>query len=57
MALENFLWDVEQYFKVSRVPPEEKVTVASMYPTGEARLWKRTHMVDYKESGKPGIRS
>ena len=56
-ALENFLWDVEQYFKAACVQPGEKVTVASMYLTGDAKLWWRTRMVGDKESGKPGIES
>ena len=37
--LENFLWDMEQYFKAAHVPEEEKVTITSMYLTGAAKLW------------------
>ncbi|CAL5388391.1 unnamed protein product [Camellia sinensis] len=37
--LENFLWDMEQYFKAAHVPEGEKVTITSMYLTGDAKLW------------------
>ncbi|CAL9004855.1 unnamed protein product, partial [Prunus brigantina] len=30
--LENFLWEMEQYFKVARISEEEKVTVTCMVP-------------------------
>ncbi|PON72985.1 hypothetical protein PanWU01x14_061350, partial [Parasponia andersonii] len=29
--LENFLWDMEQYFKAAHVASEEQVTITSMY--------------------------
>ena len=45
--LENFLFDVEQYFKAARVQGEEtKVTMATMYLTGDAKLWWRTKWDD-----------
>ena len=45
--LENFLFDVEQYFKAVRVQSEEtKVTMATMYLTGDAKLWWRTKYDD-----------
>ena len=37
--LENFLWDVEQYFKAADVPEGEKVSIASMYLSEDAKLW------------------
>ncbi|KAL4632766.1 hypothetical protein ACB092_04G074200 [Castanea dentata] len=37
--LENFLWDMEQYFKVVRVPSQEMVTITSMHLSGDAKLW------------------
>lgn len=41
--LEHFLFDVEQYFKANQVQDEEtKVTMASMYLAGDAKLWWRT---------------
>lgn len=36
--LENFLWDVEQYIKVARVPEQEQVSIASIYLVGDAKL-------------------
>ncbi|XP_027150169.1 uncharacterized protein LOC113750389 [Coffea eugenioides] len=44
--LENFLWDVEQYFKAVDVPEVEKVSIASMYLSGDAKLWWRTMQSD-----------
>ena len=44
--LENFLWDMEQYFKAVRVPNQEMVTNTSMYLSGDAKLWWRTHVED-----------
>ena len=37
--LENFLWHMEQYFKVARVPDQENVTITSMYLSKDAKLW------------------
>lgn len=54
-ALENFLWDIKPYFKAARVQPEEKVMVANMYLTWDAKLWWRIHMVDDKEFRRPVI--
>ena len=53
--LENFLWDKEQFFKAAHVPDGEKVSITSMYLTGDAKLWWRTRMEDDAESGKPQI--
>ena len=53
--LENFLWDIEQFFKVAHVPDGEKVSITSMYLTGDAKLWWRTRMEDDVESGRPQI--
>ena len=36
---ENFLWDMEQFFRVAHVPNGEKVSITSMYLTGDAKLW------------------
>ncbi|RVW19038.1 hypothetical protein CK203_095041 [Vitis vinifera] len=37
--LENFLWDMEQFFKAAHVPDGEKVSITSMYLTSDAKLW------------------
>ena len=53
--LENFLWDIEQFFKAAHVPDGEKVSITSMYLTGDAKLWWRTRVEDDAESGRPQI--
>jgi hypothetical protein len=35
--LENFIWDVEQYLKDAHIPDEEKVSITSMYLTGDMK--------------------
>ncbi|KAL2252781.1 UNVERIFIED_CONTAM: hypothetical protein Sindi_0072800, partial [Sesamum indicum] len=41
--VENFLFDMEQYFLVANVEDEaRKVSTATMYLTGDAKLWWRT---------------
>ena len=44
--LENFLWDMEQFFKAAHVLDDEKVFITSMYLFGDAKLWWRTRMGD-----------
>ena len=40
--LENFLFDMEQYFLAVRAESEEiKVSMATMYLSGDAKLWWR----------------
>ncbi|GAV81434.1 hypothetical protein CFOL_v3_24889 [Cephalotus follicularis] len=51
--LENFLWDMESYFQAMRVPEAEKVSIKSMYLSGDAKLWWRTRVQDYVNSGRP----
>ena len=36
--LENFLWDIEQFFKAAHIPNGEKVSITSMYLIGDAKL-------------------
>ena len=36
--LENFLWDVEQYFRATPMPEVERVTITSMHLKGDAKL-------------------
>nr|CAD1839580.1 unnamed protein product [Ananas comosus var. bracteatus] len=48
--LENFLFDMEQYFRVVQPDNEEsKVTFATMYLDGDAKLWWRTRYEDIQE--------
>ena len=42
--LENFLLDVEQYFKATRVPEEEQVSIASMYLIRDEKHWWRSRL-------------
>ncbi|XP_059437724.1 uncharacterized protein LOC132170646 [Corylus avellana] len=51
--LENFLWDMEQYFRAARIPETERVTITTMYLDGDAKLWWRTREDD--DSGRPKI--
>ncbi|KAG8371592.1 hypothetical protein BUALT_Bualt13G0104000 [Buddleja alternifolia] len=44
--LENFLWDMETYFQVARVSDAEKVSMASMFLIGDAKLWWRFRVSD-----------
>ncbi|KAH7838926.1 hypothetical protein Vadar_032804 [Vaccinium darrowii] len=44
--LENFLWDMEQYFPAAHVPEVERVTITAMYLTEDAKLWWRTRSED-----------
>ena len=41
--LENFLFDMEQYFRATKPDSEEtKVSIVTMYLNGYAKLWWRT---------------
>ncbi|XP_044510183.1 uncharacterized protein LOC123228802 [Mangifera indica] len=55
--LENFLWDMDQYFKAARVAEGEQVTITAMYLAGDAKLWWRTRMEDDASAGRPKIES
>ena len=37
--LENFLWDMKQYFKAVKVSSQEMVTIISIYLSRNAKLW------------------
>lgn len=36
--LENFLWDVDQYFKSSKIPNDEQINITSIYLHGDANF-------------------
>ncbi|XP_070019936.1 uncharacterized protein [Nicotiana sylvestris] len=56
--LENFLWDMQQYFHAIRVQDEtEKVTLTSMYLSEDAKLWWRTRVAEDESLGRPKIES
>lgn len=49
-ALENFIFDVEQYFKATNTITEEaKVTLATMHLSEDAKLWWRSRYMDIQE--------
>ncbi|TYK22735.1 uncharacterized protein E5676_scaffold1163G00650 [Cucumis melo var. makuwa] len=49
-ALENFTFDLEQYFKATNTVTEEaKVTLATMYLCEDAKLWWRSRYMDIQE--------
>lgn len=43
------LWDIEQYFKAVRAPFDDQVTMATIYLSGDAKLWWRTRYEDVLE--------
>ena len=53
--LENFLWDMKQFFRDAHVLDGKKVSITSMYLTSDAKLWWRTRMEDDVESRRPQI--
>jgi len=54
-ALENFIWDLEHYFIAAHVGDKDKVIMATMFLSGDAKIWWRSRAVDDKESGRIGI--
>ncbi|KAA0060640.1 uncharacterized protein E6C27_scaffold22G005260 [Cucumis melo var. makuwa] len=49
-ALENYIYDVEQYFRATNTVTEEaKVTLATMHLSEDAKLWWRSRFVDIQE--------
>ena len=53
--LENFLWDMEQYFGVAKIGAEEQVNITAMYLSGDAKLWWRTWIKEDLNAGRPRI--
>ncbi|KAK2982534.1 hypothetical protein RJ640_023750 [Escallonia rubra] len=48
--LENFLFDIEQYFRAIRVDSEAtKVSMAAMYLVGDAKLWWRKKYAEIED--------
>ncbi|KAK3012758.1 hypothetical protein RJ639_008106 [Escallonia herrerae] len=48
--LENFLFDIEQYFRAIRVDSEPtKVSMAAMYLVGDAKLWWRKKYAEIED--------
>ncbi|CAA0819377.1 Unknown protein, partial [Striga hermonthica] len=55
--VENFLWDMEAYFHVARVLDDEKVSIASMFLSGDAKLWWRARASDDVSANREGIKT
>ena len=53
--LENFLWDMEQYFRAARMPNQEMVTITSMYLSGDAKLWWKIRVEDDADTSRGKI--
>jgi len=53
--LENFLWDMEQYFSVAKIGVAEQVDLTVMYLTGDAKLWWRIRTKEDLSVGRPKI--
>ncbi|XP_047261297.1 uncharacterized protein LOC124894815 [Capsicum annuum] len=53
--LENFLWDMEQYFSIAPVVGTDKINITTVYLTGDAKLWWRTQNADDESAGRPKI--
>jgi hypothetical protein len=54
--LENFLWDMEQYFSVIKIGVAEQVNLIVMYLMGDAKLWWRTRIEEDLSAGHPKIK-
>ncbi|KAK4380949.1 hypothetical protein Sango_3015800 [Sesamum angolense] len=53
--LENFLWDMETYFQAARILEADKVSITSMYLSGNAKLWWRTLLSDDASANRDKI--
>ena len=53
--LENFLWDMEQYFTTARIAENDKLNITTMYLAGDAKLWWRTRNADDESANRPKI--
>jgi len=42
--LENFLWDMEQYFSVEKISVVKQMNLTVMYLRGNVKLWWRTRI-------------
>lgn len=52
--LENYLWDMKQFFKAVHIPNGVRVSITCMYLTGDAKLWWHIKVDDIK-SERPQI--
>ena len=50
--LENFIWDIQEYFVAANIPEECQVSMASMFLSGDAKLWYRTRAEEDESAGR-----
>ncbi|KAK4403122.1 hypothetical protein Sango_1052900 [Sesamum angolense] len=53
--LENFLWDMETYFQVAHILEAEKVSITSIYLTGDVKLRWCTRLSDDASANRDKI--
>ena len=53
--LENFLWDMDSYFKAARVADHDQVDMAAMFLNVDTKLWWCTRMAEDLVVGWPRI--
>ncbi|XP_069144447.1 uncharacterized protein [Solanum lycopersicum] len=53
--LENFIWDMEQYFTAAKVPNADKLNITTMYLSGDAKLSWRTRNAEHVSADHPRI--
>jgi hypothetical protein len=53
--LENFLWDMEQYFSIAKISVVKQVNLTVMYLRGDVKLWWRTRTKKDLSVGCPKI--
>ena len=53
--LENYLWDMEQFFEAAHVIDDEKVSITSMHMLGDAKLGRITRLEGDAKLGRPHI--
>ena len=53
--LENFLWNIGQYFIAARIPVGEQVMITTIYLTSDVKLWWLTRSSDDAAASRPKI--
>lgn len=53
--IENFLWDIEEYFKAAKIAEGAQVNLANMYLALDAKLWWHTRVLNDKHSRREPI--
>lgn len=56
-GLENFIWDIEQYFRVPGILKGEKVQICMAYLVDNTKPWWRTHIAPRLKGDQPTLQS